>query len=88
MRIPRNLTFVSYESMPWLDEEKGISFERPIIDLKIERGEFSEGRNLDFTYNITKWDLEEMEIQLIFKKSKDVSKEQGALEKLAIYFYG
>jgi hypothetical protein len=88
MRIPRNLTYVSAESMPWLDDISGISFERPIIDLKVERGEFSGNRNLEFTYNITKWDAENMQIQIKFAKTKDISQEDGAPEKLAIYFYG
>jgi hypothetical protein len=88
MRIPRNLTYVSEEEMPWVDPVKNITFNRPIIDLKVERGEYSDEKNLGFTYNITKWTDESMIIQIVFEKAKDVTHEEGAPEKLAIYFYG
>jgi hypothetical protein len=69
MRIPRNITYVSAEEMPWFDERVKLTFEKPIIDLKVTKGEFSEFKNVDFTYNMTKWDTEDMQIQIFWKKS-------------------
>lgn len=71
--MPRNLTYVSKEEMPWFNELVKLDFDMPILDLKVIRGVESKFKMLDFTHNITKWDEEDMQIQLKFKKAKDVS---------------
>jgi len=63
---------------------------KPVLEIIVERGEYSLNSNLEKTFEIVKWKRKKskiMQIQLLFIKADEVSSNE-ALESLKIVFWG
>ena len=67
--------------------EYGSIDEKPILDVQIVPGSFSNPEDTNYSWNITKWEDKELNLQIWFKYPDKISTNEDP-EKIQVIFYG
>ena len=86
MRKPRSFEEIEQGTVMWKGEHGSID-EKPILDVQIVPGSFSNPEDTNYSWNITKWEDKELNLQIWFKYPDKISTNEDP-EKIQVIFYG
>ena len=86
MRKPRSISEVESGTVSWKGEN-GIIEDKPILDVRVMPGAYTEPRDAYYRWNITRWEEKALDIQLWFENPDLISVNEDP-EKIQIVFYG
>ena len=86
MRRPRTLEEVETGMFEWWNEEKGEFETKPIMEVMVLPGVYSDPEKCSYTWNITEWRDNKLSLQLYFTDYEYISTEEDP-EKIRIIFY-
>ena len=86
MRRPKTISEVESGTVKWTNKF-GITEEKPILEVKVIPGMYTNPAEVAYRWNITRWEDKDLHIQIWFNNPDSISVNEDP-EKIRIVFYG